>query len=399
VSGSPPSQSAARETDAAERAVGGSEPFHPPPYPYERLRDLRAIAEKLPGGVVDCSIGTPCDPPPDAVVAALGASGTERGYPPSAGTVGFREAAAAWLARSFGVVVDPGNVAACVGTKEMVASTPRYLHLREPGRDTVLVPAVAYPTYAMGAVLAGCRVVSVPPVDDEGGGMDFDAVDPQDARRALLAWVNSPANPSGTLADFATASAWGRRHGVPVFSDECYVDFTWAAPGRSILEEGADGVVAVHSLSKRSNLAGVRAGFFSGDPGLVTYLREVRQHAGLIVPGPVQAAAVVALSDEAHVAAQRARYLERLELLAGALCDAGIPAQVPEGTFYLWPGAPDRWGNGWELAEDLAGRAGLLVSPGVLYGEGAERHVRVAVVQPTERLELVAERLAASSWR
>jgi len=392
---------AASRPDSSEPPSAGppSAPFRPPPYPYDRLRELRAVADSVEGGLVDCSIGTPCDPPPAAVVGALGASGRERGYPPSAGSLAYREAAAGWIGRSFGAAVDPAGVAACVGTKEMVASTPHYLRLAKPERDTVLVPAVAYPTYAMGAVLAGCRAVAVPPADGEGGGMDLERVDPSDARRVLLLWVNSPANPTGSVTDLAAAAAWGRSHGVPVFSDECYADFTWDGPPRSILEEGLDGVVAVHSLSKRSNLAGVRAGFFSGDPALVQYLRDVRQHAGLIVAGPVQEAAVAALSDEEHVGAQRARYRERLELLATALSGAGCPTRLPAGTFYLWPSAGTRWTDGWAMAADLAKTAGLLVSPGSLYGDAGARYVRIAVVQPTERIALVAERLSAASRR
>ncbi len=376
-------------------AVSG---FRPPLYPYERLSGLRALAEALPGGVVDCSVGTPCDPPPPAALRALATSGTERGYPPSAGTVAFRQAAAEYLWRAFGVEVDPSALAACVGTKEMVASTPHYLRLRDPSRDTVLYPSVSYPTYAMGARLAGCRAVPVPSLGADGGGLDVGAVDPSDARRALLLWVNSPANPSGGLTDLDAVADWGRRHGVPVFSDECYAEYTWEGRPRSILESGSDGVVAVHSISKRSNLAGVRAGFFSGDDALVGYLRDVRQHAGMIVPGPVQAAAAVAWSDDGHVAVQRALYLERLELLAHALSQAGCPTSVPAGSFYLWPAVPDRWTDGWAMAEDLAKATGILVSPGDLYGGDGAGHVRIAVVQPTERLSLVAQRLSASGW-
>ena len=300
--------------------------------------------------------------------------------------------------RTFGVDIEPSALAACVGTKEMVASTPQYLHLRDPSRDTVLYPSVSYPTYAMGAMLAACRAVPVPPTDADGGGMDLDAVHPADVGRALLLWVNSPANPSGGLTDLERAAAWGRRHGVPVFSDECYVEYTWEGHRRTILESGTDGVVAVHSVSKRSNLAGVRAGFFAGDTALVGYLRDVRQHAGMIVAGPVQAAAAVAWSDDVHVDVQRARYRERLELLATALSDAGCPTSIPAGSFYLWPAVPPRWTDGWAMAEDLAKVAGMLVSPGDLYGPDGQGHVRLAVVQPTERLALVAERLAASGW-
>lgn len=376
----------------------GSGGFRPPPYPYERLRGLRELADALPGGVVDCSIGTPCDPPPPAVVRALAVSGAERGYPPSAGNPALRRAALEWLARTFGVELEPSDVAACVGTKEMVASSAHYLHLRDPRRDTVLFPSVAYPTYEMSARLAGCRAVPVAPAGDDGSGLDLDAIDAADAARALVLWVNSPANPSGGLSDLGAAAAWGRSHGVPVFSDECYVEYTWEGPRRSVLQHGTEGVVAVHSLSKRSNLAGVRAGFYAGDSALVGYLRDVRQHAGLMVPGPVQAAAAVALADDAHVGEQRARYLERLRLLGAALDAAGCPTPLPAGGFYLWAPVPARWAGGWAMAEDLAKVAGLLVSPGELYGAQGAGHVRIAVVQPLERLELVAERLAASGW-
>jgi succinyldiaminopimelate transaminase len=375
--------------------------FAPPPYPYERLNGAKARAgERFAGrgGLVDCSIGTPCDPPPAAVLRAMANSGTERGYPTSPGSAAYRQAAAGWMARRFGAVVDPdGEVAACVGTKEFVATTAQFLRLRRPDRDTVLYPSVSYPTYAMGATLAGARAVAVPEL--EGGGIDVDAIDPTDAERALLLWVNSPANPTGRLTDLSRAAAWGRERGVPVLSDECYCEFTWDGPPRSILESGNDGVVAVHSLSKRSNLAGVRAGFYAGDRELVTYLLDVRRHAGLMVPGPVQAGAVVALDDDAHVDEQRDRYLDRLEFMADALSLAGLPVAVPDGAFYLWLPVPERFADGWELCDVLADEAGLLVSPGELYGPDGHGHghghVRVAVVQPRERLELVAERLGA----
>jgi succinyldiaminopimelate transaminase len=372
--------------------------FRPPAYPYDRLDGLRSVAEALPGGAVDCSVGTPCDPPPPSVVRALAVSGTERGYPSSAGSPALRRAASEWLERRFDVEVEPSAVAACVGTKELVASVPAYLRLRDPSRDTVLYPAVSYPTYAMGATLGGCRAVPVPPANDDGSGMDLGAVDPDDAARGLLLWVNSPGNPTGGLTDLVAAASWGREHRVPVFSDECYAEFTWEGPPCSVLQSGQEGVVAVHSLSKRSNLAGLRSGFIAGDPDLVGYLRSVRQHAGLMVPGPVQAASAVALADDAHVGEQRERYLDRLTFLSAALRMSGCPVTMPAGGFYLWPEVPSRWSDAWSLAEDLAKTVGLLVSPGDLYGEGGGGHVRIAVVQPMARLRLAAERLAAAGW-
>jgi succinyldiaminopimelate transaminase len=375
--------------------------FRLPPYPYDRLDGLAKLAAAHPGGMVDCSVGTPCDPPLPAVVEALASSGSERGYPASAGSPALREAAAAWLVRRFGLADVPAtSVAACVGTKELVASVPHVLRLRTPAKDTVLYPAVSYPTYAMGAALADCRAVAVPPPRGRLGGLDLNAVDPDDAARALLVWSNSPSNPTGGLGDLAAEAAWGRTNGVPVFSDECYAEFTWDGAPRSVLEHGPDGVVAVHSLSKRSNLAGVRVGFYAGDAELVEFLRAVRQHAGLMVPGPAQAAGAAALADDAHVEAQRARYRERLAYLAGVFGAYGCPVALPEGGFYLWVPVPEgRWPDAWAMAEALATDGGLLVSPGDLYGEGRADHVRVAVVQPMELLALVGERLGASGPR
>ena len=364
--------------------------FTPPPYPYDRLAPIAERAAAHEGGIVDCSIGTPCDPPPDEVVEALAASGTERGYPTSAGSEVLRSAALGWIARRFDVELPDTALAACVGTKELVASTAQMLHLRQPDKDVVLYPAISYPTYAMSATLAGLEAV---PVRLEEGRLDLESIEPSMRQRALLLWSNSPSNPTGHLDDLAVAAAWGRSHGVPVFSDECYAEFTWADRPRSILEEGPDGVVAVHSLSKRSNLAGLRAGFYAGDHELVSFLRSVRQHAGLMVPGPVQAAAAVALDDDAHVEVQRRRYADRLGLVIAGLRAAGYDAIAPAGTFYIWLPVPDRLEDGWALAQELADRAGLLVSPGELYGVDGSRFVRIAVVQPDERLALAMERL------
>ncbi|MEO7429449.1 MAG: succinyldiaminopimelate transaminase [Acidimicrobiales bacterium] len=362
--------------------VTTTEPFVPPPYPYDRLDDVKARGASLPGGLVDLSIGTPCDPPPQIVLEALATSGAERGYPPSIGTLFYREAASAWMARRLAVTVDPADLAACVGTKELVAGVPQWLRLRRPDLDTVLYPAVSYPTYAMGATLAGCRAVSYEHLDD---------IADADARRALCLWVNVPANPSGELTDLGAAAAWGRARDVPVLSDECYVEFTWDGPPRTILEHGPDGVLAVHSLSKRSNLAGVRAGFYAGDADLVRYLAEVRKHAGFMVPGPVQAAAVAAWGDDVHVDEQRARYRRRLAVMQAALASIGIEAPMPAGAFYLWAPAPD--GDAWALTRRLATDGGALVSPGEFYGPDGAGFIRVAVVQPDDRIALVADRL------
>lgn len=386
--------------------AGGAGGFVPPIYPFDKLTEFTELASRLPGGPVDLSIGTPCDPPAAGVLEALAHSGAERGYPTSVGSAEMREAVAAWVRRRFSVEVDAGTeVAACIGTKELVAGAPQWLRLRTPSRDTVLHPSLAYPTYEMGAILASCRAVAVPAGPD--GRMDLDAVSPGDAERALCLWVNSPGNPGGQLEDLGACAAFGRAHGIPVFSDECYVEFTWSDRGRTILEHGTAGVVAVHSLSKRSNFAGARAGFYVGDADLVGYLAAVRRHAGFMVPGPVQHAAAVALDDDEHVAVQRQRYDERLQYLASVLTEAGIPSSPPAGGFYLWVPVPDEASPGdvpsavagesraFRLGRHLATVAGVLSSPGDAYGPSGGSHVRLAVVQPMERLALAAERLGA----
>ena len=370
--------------------------FVPPPYPYDRLAPLIEQAARHDGGAIDLSIGTPCDPPSAAVLAALAGSGTERGYPPSIGTPAFREAVSGWFERRFGVDVAPGAVAACIGSKELVAGLPHWLRLRDPSRDTVLYPEVSYPSYDMGAQLAGCRAVPVP-VDAEWR-LDLSAVDPGDAARALCLWSNTPANPTGGLDDLGAVADWGRRHGVPVFSDECYAEFTWQGPsavdgqppGDTILRHGHEGVVAVHSLSKRSNLAGLRVGFYAGDPDLVGYLSEVRKHAGFMVPGPAQAAAIAALADQTEVEVQRERYLRRLGAMAAVLGDLSLDAPLPGGGFYLWVPAPG--GDAWALAARLAADLGVVVSPGEFYGPAHPDHVRIAVVQPDDRIDEIIHR-------
>ena len=289
--------------------------FVPPPYPHDRLVALRRLADALPGGVVDCSVGTPVDPMPEIAVRALrDAAPAATGYPSSIGRPELRAAAAAWIGRRFGVEIDAAAVIVCVGTKELVASLPHLLHLRNPSRDTVLYPAVAYPTYEMGARLAGLRAVPVPLDDD--WHLDLSRVPEADAARALVLWINEPSNPTGAgVGDegLAAARRWARDRRIVVVSDECYAEFTYDADGTpaapsTILGGDDEAVLAVHSLSKRSNMAGLRVGFVAGDAELVRYLGEVRKHAGLMVPAPVQAAAIAALGDDLHVDEQRARY-------------------------------------------------------------------------------------------
>jgi len=243
----------------------------------------------------------------------------------------------------------------------------------------------------MGATLAGCR--AVPVAMDRQWRVDLASIRPEDAARAVCLWVNTPGNPAGGLDDLAAAAAWGRAHDVLVVSDECYVEFTWDGPPQTILASGTEGVLAVHSLSKRSNLAGARSGFYAGDASLMAFLLEVRKHAGLMTPGPVLAAATVALGDDDHVAVQRERYRQRLVRLQQIVAAMGVSVGLPGGGFYLWVGAPD--GDDWGLVERLAAEAGVLGSPGEFYGDAGRGYVRLAAVASMEQLDLAAARLGS----
>ena len=361
------------------------------PFPWDRLVPLRARASCVPGGLVDLSVGTPVDPVPPLVREALAAAADAPGYPTALGTAAVREAGADWLRRRLDVRADPGTqVLPTTGSKEVVGLLPWLLGLR-PG-DRVLHPSPAYPTYDVGARLAGAEPVAVPGL----AAGDLSGVDPSGVG---LVWVNSPSNPTGRVSDaaaLARVAAWGRGHGVPVVSDECYVELGWEESPVSLLSAqvagGAlDGLLALHSLSKRSNLAGYRAGLLSGDAALVGRVLELRRQAGLLVPAPVQAAAAAALRDDAHVRAQREVYGRRRAVLLEALAAAGFRREHSTAGLYLWVTRP-----GWTGEETLARLAdsGVLVAPGDMYGAEGEGFVRVALTAPDERVALAAERLA-----
>ncbi len=368
--------------------------FHLPPYPYDRLEEVKHIAEESFGEYVDLSVGTPVDPPPSFVPHLLATSGAERGYPASIGSLPFRKSAAGWMNERFGVEVDPTHIAATVGTKEFVASLPGYLHLLNPHRDVVLYPEVSYPTYRMGAVLSGLRHCPVPMA--QSGELLFEQLPDWAIEGALLLWINYPSNPTGSTDGIEPAVKWAKEHGVLLVSDECYVEFVWSGSANSVLQYASEGVLALHSLSKRSNLAGLRVGFYAGDPDVVRFISEVRKHAGFMVPGPVQLVAAEALSEYSHVEVQRKRYFERLEILQGAFSEAGFKLQLPMGGFYLWfEGGDLGFKDGFEVARYLAETAGVIVSPGEFYGDASFQYVRVAAVAPTDLVSLVASRLRA----
>jgi len=354
-----------------------------PDFPWDLLAPYADIARTHVDGIVDLSVGTPVDPVPASVQAALAAASDAPGYPLTAGTPALREAVSAWAATTLDADVAPGAVLPLVGSKELVALLPTLLDLGPD--DTVVIPELAYPTYDVGARIAGCRVVTA------------DSTLALGPERVALLWVNSPSNPTGRVLGvdhLAKVVAWARERGALVVSDECYLELGWDAEPVSVLDPRVcggshEGVLAVHSLSKRSNLAGYRSGFALGDPQVVAGLLEARKHLGLLTPSPVQAAAIAALGDHAHVEEQRERYARRRDHLLSAFLDSGFTIEHSEAGLYLWA---SRGENCWETVSWLADR-GILVAPGEFYGAAGARHVRVALTATDERIAAAVRRL------
>jgi succinyldiaminopimelate transaminase len=348
-------------------------------------------ARAHPDGIVDLSVGTPVDPTPALIRDALAAASDAPGYPTVYGTPPLRQAVADWFARRRGVPnLDPDGVLPTIGSKELVAWLPTLLGLR--AGDIVVHPEVAYPTYDVGARLAGATPL---PAD---GTMQ---VGPS-ARQVRLIWLNSPGNPTGRVLGvehLRKVVRWARSIGAVVASDECYAELGWdgvqvpSVLDPEVCEGSHEGLLAVYSMSKQSNLAGYRASFVAGDPVLVKRLVEIRKHAGMIVPWPVQEALRVALGDDAHVSEQRARYAVRREIVASALVSAGFEIDHSEAGLYLWA---TRREPCWDTVSALAER-GVLVAPGEFYGPAGSQHVRVALTATDERIGRLADRLVISS--
>jgi len=355
-----------------------------PDFPWDTLADAGARARAHPDGVVDLSIGTPVDPVPAVIQEALTGAAWIPGYPTTHGTPALRQAAVDALARRHGVHVDVEAVLPTIGSKELVAWLPTLLGAGTG--DLVVIPPLAYPTYEVGVRLAGASVLR------------SDSTVAAGPARPKLVWLNSPSNPTGRVLPvehLRKVVEWGRSCGAVVVSDECYLTLGWESEPVSILHPSVsggslDGLLAVHSLSKSSCLAGYRAGYVTGDPALVKRLLTIRKHAGMIVPHPVQAAITAALSDDTHVAEQKARYAARRAVLRTALEDAGFTIDHSEAGLYLWA---TRGEDAWATVDRLAAR-GILVAPGTFYGPTGDRHVRVALTATDERVEAAAKRLA-----
>jgi succinyldiaminopimelate transaminase len=357
-----------------------------PDFPWDSLAADKALAGGHPDGIVDLSVGTPVDPVPAIVRDALaGPAADVPGYPTTHGASELREAVAESMRRRFGVTVDPRDVLPTIGSKELVAWLPTLLGVTSG--DLVAIPEIAYPTYEVGALLAGAEFLRT------------DGLVAMGPRRPALLWLNSPSNPTGRVLPvehLRKVVEWARERGAVVASDECYLALS-APPHRAtsilhpdVCDGDHRGLLAVHSMSKSSSLAGYRAGFVTGDPAVVAALLEVRKHAGMMVPRPVQAAMAAAASDDAHVEAQAAVYARRRGRLRAALEAWGLKIEHSEAGLYLWATAGE---PGRTTVRRLAER-GILVAPGEFYGPTGAQHVRVALTAPDERITAAVERLA-----
>ncbi|MGP2442043.1 bifunctional succinyldiaminopimelate transaminase/glutamate-prephenate aminotransferase [Streptomyces sp. JW3] len=356
-----------------------------PTFPWDKLEPYKKTAAGHPDGIVDLSVGTPVDPVPDLIQQALTDAADSPGYPTVWGTPALRDALTGWVSRRLGARdVTHRHVLPIVGSKELVAWLPTQLGLG-PG-DKVAFPRLAYPTYEVGARLARAEYVAY---DDPA------ELDPTGLK---LLWLNSPSNPTGKVLsqdELTRIVAWAREHGILVFSDECYLELGWQADPVSVLHPDVnggsyDGLVAVHSLSKRSNLAGYRAAFLAGDPAVLGPLLEIRKHGGMMTSAPTQAAVVAALGDDEHVRVQRERYAARRTALRAALLGHGFRIEHSEAGLYLWATRDE---SCWDTVAHLAG-LGILVAPGDFYGPAGDRFVRVALTATDERVRAAVARLA-----
>jgi succinyldiaminopimelate transaminase len=356
-----------------------------PVFPWDTLADATAKARSHPDGIVDLSVGTPVDPVAPLIQEALAEAASAPGYPTTAGTPALRQSAVAALHRRYGITgLDENAVLPAIGTKELIAWLPTLLGLGAD--DLVVIPELAYPTYDVGARLAGAQVLAADSLTQLGPQVP------------ALVYINSPSNPTGKVLGvdhLRKVVGWARERGVVVASDECYLGLGWDEQPLSVLHPSVcdgdhTGLLAVHSLSKTSSLAGYRAGFVAGDPALVAELLAVRKHAGMMVPTPVQAAMVAALDDDAHEAHQRDIYARRRAQLLPAVQQAGFTVDHSEAGLYLWAtrGEPCRDTIAW-LAE-----RGILAAPGEFYGARGAQHVRIALTATDERIAAAVARLA-----
>jgi succinyldiaminopimelate transaminase len=360
--------------------------FSLPDFPWDSLEPFKKQAAGHPEGLIDLSVGSPVDDTPVIAEEALSRGGNAPSYPLTAGTPELRAAIAGWWERRRNTgPLESTQVIPTIGSKEMVGLLPTILGLR-PG-DVVVIPEIAYPTYAIGAHLIGATVVA------SDNSADWPA-------NTALIWLNSPSNPTGSVTSIDTlrlAVARARELGAVLASDECYAELAWSLDSvPSLLDRdvtGGDltGLLALYSTSKQSNLAGYRAGIMAGDASLIDRILQVRKHLGLIPPAPIQAALTAVLGDDEHVAQQKDRYRARRDVLLPAVLAAGFRVDHSEAGLYLWA---TRGESALETVEWCAAR-GILVTPGGFYGEAGGKHVRIALTATDEQIAQAARRLLA----
>ncbi len=347
-----------------------------PDFPWDALAPYGDKARSHPKGIIDLSQGTPVDPTPEFIQQVFRDASNSPSYPVTAGTPELRAALKKWATERLGATGE-FDVLPLIGSKELVAWLPTFLESAK-----VLIPEIAYPTYHVGAILAGAESIPV-------------AIDAKGWPAADLAWLNSPSNPTGrvhSVNEIKDCIAWSRTNNSVLISDECYLEFDQSAHSYSVLSQtGGDNtnILAVHSLSKRSSMAGYRAAFMVGDSALIAKIREIRKHGGMMVPLPVQKAMTVALSDDKHVAEQRARYNARKDALRPALEAAGFTIEFSNSGLYLWC---TRNEDAWTSVAWLAER-GVLATPGSFYGELGARHIRIAMTATDAQIADAAARI------
>ncbi len=361
-----------------------------PEYPWEGLKPFAAKAAEYRDGLVDLSVGSPVDPTPKIIQDALNANSNAPGYPRTGGTPELKQAVVDWYARRHGVTgLSPEQVMPTIGSKELISWLPILLGIG-PG-DVVVQPKVAYTAYVVGAALAGAEILNE----------DDPAKWPANTK---LIWINSPGNPDGRVLEAAEMKAAvdrARELGALLASDECYLEFGWdeweqkhipTVLDPAICGGSYEGVLAVYSLSKQSNLAGYRAAFAVGEESLIKALVNLRMHSGLNTPQPVQRAMTVALGDDAHVTAEKAIYRARREVLLPAIKEYGFEVQDSKGGLYIWATLGE---DCWKTVDRLA-ELGILVAPGSFYEESGSKFVRFALTATDERIAEGARRLEAT---
>ncbi len=347
-----------------------------PDFPWDALVPFGDKARAHPNGIIDLSQGTPVDPTPDFIQKAFRDASNSPSYPFTAGTPELRTAIKNWAIQRLGATGD-FDVLPVIGSKELVAWLPTIIEATK-----VLIPEIAYPTYRVGALLAGAQSIPV-------------SIDATSWPKADLAWLNSPSNPTGrvhSVEEIKTCIEWSRQNNSILISDECYLEFDHTAHSLSVLSQtGGDNrnILAVHSLSKRSSMAGYRAAFMIGDSQLIGRIREIRKHAGMMVPLPVQKAMTVALSDDAHVAQQRDRYNARKDAMRPALVANGFNVEYSDSGLYLWC---TRNEDAWKSVEWMA-NLGILVTPGSFYGQAGAQYIRVAMTATDDQIAEAVTRL------